>query len=107
MLPSLEVLTTPRECEHCGEPIRLIDPPFCAACDDRKKTEARIQSGNDYRRDAQYRLDMETVRDRTRRHLKRAPAQNVCVTCDGRGGFAGGQDDGKECPDCDGTGVPK
>lgn len=111
-LPSLDVLEKPRECEACGEPIYLIDPVYCPACADRLAVERIRESSNEYRRQARIALEMEMVRRRTRLHLsKPAPAQNTCVTCEGRGGFvtfgadSEKYDGGAECPDCNGTGV--
>lgn len=69
-LPSLDVLDVPQECQDCGEPIRLIDPPFCAACDDRRKSEAIRDSGNVYRRNAYLALELAEVRRRARVYIK-------------------------------------
>ena len=69
-LPSIEAPSTPTSCADCGEFILIVDPPFCGACADRHKTERIIDSGNDYRRQAQFYVDMAQVRARTRKHVK-------------------------------------
>lgn len=68
-LPNLDVVGD--RCEHCGEETQLTDAPFCCAmCDDRQKRERLIESGNEYRRQAQVRLDLAVVRQRVRRYLR-------------------------------------
>lgn len=69
-LPSIDAPREPVFCKDCGEELVLVAPSFCGACEDRHKTEAIIDSGNEYRRLAQFRLDMELVRARTRAHVK-------------------------------------
>lgn len=101
-LPSLDVLDDPLECEFCGAPIRIIKPLFCAECSDRIAMEQRRESGNEYRRNSQIALDLELARRRARTHQasKTAPVQYACVECRGWG-----NNDGKVCQDCNGTGV--
>jgi predicted nucleic acid-binding Zn ribbon protein len=54
-LPSLELPDPPQECLVCGEPIRVVG--MCAACEEREDAERRRQSGNEYRRLAQIRME--------------------------------------------------
>lgn len=117
--PGLEVLEKPRECATCGGEIRLTEPDFCEACVSEAMEQIRRDREHARRRDNELRLkeqavltQLSDVRKRTRLHLsKPAPAQNTCVTCEGRGGFvtfgadSEKYDGGAECPDCNGTGV--
>jgi hypothetical protein len=69
-LPSLEAGTP---CPECNAPRPVSG--YCGVCEDRLALESRIANGNDYRRDAQFRLDMERVRERARKHLRRERAE--------------------------------
>jgi tRNA G26 N,N-dimethylase Trm1 len=57
-------------CEECGEPLAMVDPVYCGACEDRLDEERRRESGNEYRKLAQIALELESVRKRTREHLE-------------------------------------
>jgi hypothetical protein len=69
-LPGIDAPSKPTHCDYCGAPVQIIDPPFCAPCADRMATEQQIQSSNDYRKNAQIRLDLASVRQRVRRYLR-------------------------------------
>ena len=64
-LPSLE---PGPPCDYCGAPCPVEG--YCDSCADRLFAEQRIQSGNDYRRQAHIRLDLASVRQRVRRYLR-------------------------------------
>jgi len=63
-LPSIDAPIEEAYCDTCGAELTIVDPPYCAVCEDRRDTERRIQSGNDYRRKAQIALDLEMARRR-------------------------------------------
>lgn len=70
-VPSIDEPFGIRFCDDCGETLVITDPDFCGACADRHKTEEIIDSGNEYRRLAQFRMDIEMTKARTRAHLDR------------------------------------
>lgn len=57
------------ECLDCGE---VTPNAYCDPCADRRWYEAKRESSNEYRRQAQIRLDLEMVRRRTRAYVERA-----------------------------------
>ena len=69
-LPSLEVLIVPRGCEYCGGDVYLTDPDFCPECQDRLTVEQIRESANEFRRQAQIRLELSQVRQRVTRYLR-------------------------------------
>ena len=55
-------------CEYCGGACPVEG--YCDVCADRIADEQRREHSNDYRRQAQFRLDMENVKTRVRRYLR-------------------------------------
>jgi hypothetical protein len=58
-LPSIDAPLVQTFCQFCGQEIQIVDPSFCASCEDRMRTEERIEGSNEYRREALARLDDE------------------------------------------------